>query len=223
MNVEGTNKVVTCLVEGTGQRVSEGERKLCREYFLCFLSFELCECIAYSEFLNYIRVESFDIHCRTLAGDCSDSAQATWTHALDSRSPCSRRQWTFLKVKARKGKTADSASFKEITNWLEKISHCGCAHRILKLLPDNPLVIGNSGDLGHMTQPSWDLAFQSVIIMMKTHCFTICQLFLNTLFYLAFKTTLGADTTVPSLLFGWGSYGSERVGGWGRITQLWDV
>lgn len=58
----------------------------------------------------------------------------------------------FLKVKARKGKTADSASFEEITNWLEKISHCDCARIpvILELLPDSPLITGNLGDLGKL-------------------------------------------------------------------------
>lgn len=60
-----------------------------------------------------------------------------------------------LKVKARKGKTADSASFKEITNWLEKIGHYGCSHipMISKPLPDRPFIIGNSDDLGKITHP----------------------------------------------------------------------
>lgn len=50
MDAEGTNEGVTYLVGRTRQRVSEGEMRLYGKYFLCFLSFELCECIAYSEF-----------------------------------------------------------------------------------------------------------------------------------------------------------------------------
>lgn len=34
MRIEGINKVVACFVEGTGQRVNEGEMKLCSECFL---------------------------------------------------------------------------------------------------------------------------------------------------------------------------------------------
>lgn len=56
MDVEGTNKGVTYFVEGTGQRVNEGEMKLYSKYFLCLLSFELCECIAYSKCYNHIKV-----------------------------------------------------------------------------------------------------------------------------------------------------------------------
>lgn len=61
-----------------------------------------------------------------------------------------------LKVKARKGKTADSASFKEITNWLEKIGHCDCSHipMISKPLPNRPFFTGNSDDLENITHPS---------------------------------------------------------------------
>lgn len=40
VNVEGTKKMVACLVGRTEQRVSQGERRLFSEHFLRFLSVE---------------------------------------------------------------------------------------------------------------------------------------------------------------------------------------
>lgn len=47
MNVLSTNKAVIYLVGGTGHKISEEEGEV-----NTFLSFESCECIAYSEFLK---------------------------------------------------------------------------------------------------------------------------------------------------------------------------
>lgn len=60
-----------------------------------------------------------------------------------------------LKVRVRKGKTADAASLKEITNWLENIGHCDVTLTpvILKPLPDRPLIIGFWVTLGRPHNP----------------------------------------------------------------------